>query len=136
MQTEKERGGYSRSVIRLCGSFQINGTSAPDVIRDGKSALIKSVARDSAGVFTVTFNDYGTLPKRLISELATLSTKAAPTKMCVASVVVDSYSQSTRSFKIVTIQMSGTEAVTDPDDNDRVNFELVGSLSSAGTDAA
>lgn len=136
MQTTQERGGYPRGVVRLYGSFQINGTTTPDVIRDGKTKLIKSVVRNGVGDFTVTFEDTALLPSKLIAEFATLSTKTAPTKMCQAYVVVDSYSRTTRSFKIVTIMLSGTEAVADPDDNDRVNFELVGSLSSSSTDAA
>lgn len=142
MKTEKEAGGYSRQIVRLHGSFQINGTTTPDVIRDGKSKLIKSVSRDAAGKFTVTFNDHGVLPALLTSERATISTTNSPTKVCEARVVVGSYSQSSRSFQIVCIKtgtVGGSAAapvVDDPDDNDRVNFELVGSLTSAGKDAA
>jgi hypothetical protein len=143
MKTEREAGGYARQVIRLMGSFQINGTSTPDVIRDGKSALIKSVVRDSAGLFTVTLNDHGTLPSLMITERAWASPKSSPVKVVDAGVVVGSYSQSTRSFQIQTNVIADTgassytdPAVGDPDDNSRINFELVGSLTSAGTDAA
>lgn len=131
MKTEAERGGYSRQVIRLEGSFQTNGASAATVIRDGKSALVKSVVRDSVGLYTVTLNDYGTLPSKLISERADLSVAAAGSGS-QANIVAGSYSQSSRSFKVV-VSTAGSAADTT---GLRVNFALVGSLSSAGTDAA
>lgn len=133
-----EKGGYVYGeVVRMYGSFQINGTSTPDVIRDGKSTLIKSVGRDSAGVFTVTLADGIPLPKLLISERADHHPSATPTKFCTAHTVVGSYSQSNRSFKIVCQKMGSAPAVDDPDDNTRISFELIGSLLEAvGTDAA
>ncbi len=143
MQLQKDHGSYSRSIVTLRGSFQINGTSNPDVIRDGKSALIKSVVRDNAGIFTVTLNDYGTLPSLMITERAWCSPVESFAKISDAGVVVGSYSQATRSFVIHTRTVADTglsayadPALGDPDDDSRVNFELVGSISSAGTDAA
>ena len=131
MKTTTDRGGYSRGVITLEGSFQTNGAGAVTLIRDGKSALIKSVVRNSAGLFTVTFNDFGLLPSRLISERAELSVAAGGTAS-LASVVKDSYSQSARTFQIVTSTAGAAADTTGL----RVNFALRGSLMSAGTDAA
>jgi hypothetical protein len=131
MQTQPDRGSYSRSVVTLRGSFQTNGASAPTVIRDGKAALIKSVVRESAGLFTVTFNDHGMLPSRLITERADLSV-AAGGSAAQANVVDESYSQGDRTVQIVTSSAGAAADTTGL----RVNFELVGSVSSAGTDAA
>lgn len=132
MKTTQDRGSFSRGIIHLRGSFVINGTSNPTVWRDGKSALIKSVVRNSAGLFTVTFNDYGNLPAKLITERAALSPAATGTAT-LANVVNSSYSQSARTVQIVT---SAAGAAADPATGLRVSFELSGSTSSAGTDAA
>jgi hypothetical protein len=142
MKLAPEHGGYSRSIVRLMGSFKPEGTSAPDVIRDGKSSLIKSVAYNSAGNFTVTLADHIPLPSKLITARAYVESAAAPTNVCVAHVVVSSYSQSARTFQIQVIkvgQIGGSAAapvVSNPDSGDRVGFELTGSYTSAGTDAA
>jgi len=143
MQLEREHGSYSRGIVHLRGSFAVNGTSTPDVLRDGKSALIKSVARTSQGLFTVTLNDHGTLPSKLITEAAWASPIGTPVKVVVCGIVAGSYSQSARTFQIQTNVVASTgysaytdPVVDDPDDDSRINFHLVGSYSSAGTDAA
>lgn len=143
MKTEQEHGGYGKGVLRIYGSFQINGTSNPDVIRDGNTNLIESVVRDSAGLFTVTLREGATLPARCVTEDAWPSPIGTPVKVVTCGIVVGSYSQATRSFQVQTNIVASTAysaytdpAVGDPDDNSRVNFELVGSRLSVGTDAA
>ncbi len=136
-----ERGGYDNGApIRLNGAFRLDGTSNPDVIRDGKSNCIESVVRESEGLFTVTFADGFPLPVRLTKEFASISQPVLPTVWAKAHVVLDSYSASTRSFQIQLLEAiaagdTGAE-VSDANDNDMVFFELKGSISSAGTDAA
>lgn len=131
MLTTQDRGSYSRGVVRLAGSFQTNGTGAPTVFRDGRCALIKSVVRVSAGLFTVTLNDIGLFPQRPITEDAYVSVAAGGTAM-LANEVNDSYNRATRSFQIVT-STAGTAA--DPPSGTRVGFTINGSLSIAGIDA-
>lgn len=134
MVLTQEKGGYARGqVVRLHGSFRINGTSDPDDIRDGNSSCVASVARVSAGLFTVTFDAGFPIPEKLVSWRADVSQVAAPTSACRAHLIVDSYSQSSRSFQIQCLDFE-TPSVVDPDDNDQVSFELVGSVSSVGTD--
>lgn len=134
MILEKELGTYSRSVVHLRGSFQSTG-AAPTVIRDGKTNMF-TVARTSAGLFTVTIAAGFPIPKLLTTESAHLSSSATPTVIAQANIVVGSYSQSARTFQIVVYHTSGTPGVGDPDSGDRINFELVGSINSAGTDPA
>jgi len=139
MILNRESGGYLQGeVVRLCGSFRIDGTDDPDVIRDGNSNCIASVGRDSAGLFTVTFDAGFPLPERLVSWKVSIARAAVPTQEVTSChLVVDTYSQSTRSFKIATVDgADGTDGAVDPDDNDMIAFELVGSINSAGTDAA
>lgn len=139
MVLTQEKGGYARGqVVRLHGSFRIDGTNDPDVVRDGNSACVASVDRDSAGLFTVTFDDGFPIPETLVSGGAKLWRAAVPTQIVTeCNLVVGSYSQSTRSFQIACVDgADGTNAAVDPDDNDMISFELVGSVSSVGTDPA
>jgi hypothetical protein len=65
---------------------------------------------------------------------ATIQQGVAPgAEVSFAQIVVDSYSQTTRSFQIQ-ISDGDTPAANDPVDNDRVGFFLRGAISSAGTD--
>lgn len=143
MILEKELGGYSRSIVRYFGSFQTNGSSAATVIRDGKTGLIKTVTRVSAGLYTVKFQDGIPLPARMIIERAFKSGVAVSVKSQTVEVVKGSYSQANRQFQIICNTVGDTSlsayadpAPGDPDSGDRLGFELVGSISSAGTDAA
>lgn len=132
-----EKGGYfNGTVVRLGGSFRINGTSTPDTLRDGHSFCVKSVARVSAGLFTVTFDTGFPIPQIPINYHAHLSQVAVPTQAATAHVVVDSWSQSARTFQIACISHATTPTAVDPDDNDIITWEFVGSISSAGTDPA
>lgn len=140
----RELGSYDAcDVVRLYGSFEVNGTTTPDLIRDGRKNSF-TVSRVSAGLFEVTFSDDYVLPQRLIFEQATLSCAATLTAKAQGCYVVkDSYNYVTRKFRIVCYTVGDVAlsaytdpVVGDPNDNDRVNFELVGSISSAGTDLA
>lgn len=136
MQLKQERGQYGNGdVIRLNGSFRIDGTNSPDVIRDGNSNIILSVVRNSAGNFTVTFDGKFPLPSKITHWHVDISQAAAPTAFVKPHMVIDSWSAVTRSFVIQCIDFS-TPSATDPDDNDMIAFELVGCINSAGTDAA
>lgn len=139
MILNKEKGGYCQgAVVRLVGSFQINGTSTPDHIRDGKSNCVASVARVSAGLFTVTFDTGFPIPEKLVFSSANLQQQANPTVWSRAHIIGDSYSQSARTFQIQVLKANATadtaDAASDADDNDWVCFELVGSINSSGTD--
>jgi len=139
MVVTEEKGGYARGqVVRLPGSFRIDGTNDPDVIRDGNSACVATVERDSAGLFTVTFDDDFPIPERLTSWDVSIARAAVPTQeISECNLVVDSYSQVTRSFQIACVDHGdGSNGAVDPDDNDMIAFELVGSISSIGTDPA
>lgn len=139
MILQEEKGGYARGLpVRLYGSFRINGTSTPDAVRDGQSKCVASVARVSAGLFTVTFDAGFPIPERLVSWRVSMARAAVPTQeVTECNMVVDSYSQSTRSFQIATVDgADGSNAAVDPDDNDQIAWEIVGSISSVGTDPA
>ncbi len=139
MVINEEKGGYARGqVVRLHGSFRIDGTDDPDVIRDGNSSCVSAVERGSAGLFTVTFDEGFPIPETLVSWKVSMARAAAPTQeISECHLVVDTYSQSTRSFQIATCDgVDGSNAAVDPDDNDMISFELVGSISSVGTDPA
>lgn len=137
MVLTQEKGGYARGqVVRLHGSFRIDGTNDPDEIRDGNSSCVASVVRESAGLFTVTFDAGFPLPEKLVSGGCKLWRAAVPTQeISECNLVVDSYSQSTRSFQVACVDgADGSNGAVDPDDNDMISFELVGSISSVGTD--
>lgn len=142
MQLEREIGGWGRSVIRLKGGFRINGTSDPDDIRDFNSNMIATVVRTSAGLFTVTLaspanGGFTALPEKVFIT-ADLAQVAGPAVWSRAHYVVDSYVQATGVFQIQVLKATASgdtaDAASDADDNDYVTFELVGSISSVGTD--
>lgn len=139
MVLNREKGGYYLgAVMRFGGSFRIDSTNNPDVVRDGNSNCIESVVRESAGLFTVTFlggQQAFPLPSKLTSWKVDLAQGVAPSQACKAHYVVDSYSAVTRTFQIQCWDFETPSAV-DPDDNDMIAFELVGCLDTAGTDAA
>lgn len=140
-----ELGSYdSRGVVRFLGSFKVT-TGSPQtatLIRDGKTSQF-TVVRTSAGLWTVTIASGFPIPERMIYENAHISTAATLTaKAVVVHVVAGSYSQSARTFQIVchVVGDVANSAYTDPvvgdaNDDERIHFELVGSILSAGTDA-
>lgn len=123
----------------LIGSFRINGTSDPDNKRDGRSGAIATVARASAGKFTVTFADGFTLPEKLIVDpIVKLHQAANPTVWSRAHYIKDTYNYVTRSFQIQVLKATATadtaDAASDADDDDTISFFAVGSTTSPGTD--
>lgn len=144
-QTNRERGGYANGeIVRLYGSFQTNGASAPTVLRDGHAFLF-TVARISAGLFEITFASDGfPIPEKLVTERAWGTPAGAPTLIGKWDVVAGSYSQTTRKFRVQFTKIGALAAPTtlalsvtaDADTGERVSFELVGSINSAGTDLA
>ncbi len=137
-------GGYDhRNMIEVFGSFLVNGTSAPDGLRDGKTAAF-TVAYVTPGLFRVTLTGSHPLPLRNVIEMASISpVDAAAVLACTCGVVAGSYSSVTRTFDIICTLVGDTgasayfdPAASNPDDDSRISFFLKGSLSSAGTDAA
>ena len=132
---------------RVCleGSFLVNGTSDPDGIRDFNTNLIDTVVRTSAGLFTVTLADYARpwIPAQINGKAFIMPVDATPVLVCACQVVEGSWSPVTRSFQILTTVVADTGASAyfdpapgDPDDNSRICFEIVGSISPTGQDAA
>ncbi len=134
MRLQPDWGTYIPGLVTLEGSFRVNGTSDPDDIRDGHTNVISSVLLTSTGLFTVTFDSGFPIPEKLVSWNVNISQGVAPgAETSFAYLVVDSYSQVTRSFQIQ-ITDGDTPAANDPVDNDCVSFMLRGSVTSAGTD--
>lgn len=141
MKLEKELGGYSRWIVREYLSFRVahgGATNAPDLIRDGKTGLVKSVVRTSAGLFTVTLNIQRPTVPRHIAVNVNLHDKNSPqTQPARATYVADSWNQSAGTFQVqVTDCNNTTPAAVDPDADSRISVELIGSISSVGQDAA
>lgn len=114
---------YAKRVLKLYGSFRINGVTTPDNLWDGKSEIISAVARNSAGTFTVTLAPGFPIPRQITFAVANVSQAAVPTVRVDGYVVRDSWNPTARTFQVVT---KTSAAVADPDDNDVVNFYLRG----------
>lgn len=123
--TVNDETQYARRVLILRGRFRINGTSNPDEIRDGKAGIILSVTRVSAGLFEVTFKPGFPIPAQATYSIAHLAQAAAPTNHAVARMVRDTYDPSARTVRIGVSRITGP-AINDPDDNDVVDFQIVG----------
>jgi len=123
--TVNDETQYARRVLILRGRFRINGTTTPDEIRDGKSGIVLSVARNSAGLFTVTLKPSFPIPKQATFSMAALQQAAAPTAYAVAAMVRDTYDPVARTFQVATRRITGP-ATNDPDDNDVVDFTIIG----------
>jgi hypothetical protein len=113
MQTQRERGSYARGeVVRLYGSFKTNGTSAPDTLRDGHSFLIKSVARQSAGLYLITLEPETTVPELLIEEHVSIQAIGSQVVLCKARFVAGSWNATNRTFQIKVVTGTPVPAVT------------------------
>lgn len=136
MKLEKELGSYSRWIQHEYLSFQTNGASAPTVIRDGKTGLVKSVTRVSAGLYTVALRTDRPTMKYQISPVVSLTQiNVPPTQGSDAYFVEGSWNQSAGTFQVQVTNGTGTTNV-DPDTGCRVAVRLVGSIRSVGTDPA
>lgn len=147
-QISRDRGSYANGeVVRIFGSFQTNAATAPTVLRDGRAALF-SVVRVSAALYEITLNtgaDAYPIPERLIVEPRVWGAPAAsPSVIGKWDYVAGSYNSTTRKFRIQFTKIGVLTAptalalsiVTDADTGERVSFEIVGSINSAGTDVA
>lgn len=141
-------GGYIVGIMQIEGAFRIDGTNNPDAIHDGNTNVVKSVVRNSAGLFTVTLetakNGVPYVPAQVLRcPCEATASDATPVKTVVAQYVTGSWDPATRSFQIVTVMVGDTGASAyfdavpaDPDDNTWVSFCLRGPASPAGTDYA
>lgn len=145
MEYVREEGTYINGrPVRLLGSFQTNGAGAVTIIRDGHSFAVASVARISAGLFEVTFDAGYPIPERCVFEHCWGTPLAAQTTIGKWDVVAASYNSSTRKVRFQFVKIGALAAPTtlalsitaDADAGERVNFELIGSISSSGTDLA
>ncbi len=142
MQLRPDWGTYIPGLVTLEGSFRTNTSSAPDSVRTGNTGLF-TVARTSAGLFTVTFvsqtNGGIQLPEKLIVEGAWCNVGVADTVGVQCNYVAGSYSAVTRSFQIQckSPTAAGNTALVaaDPAALNRISFFLRGSLVGIGTDA-
>jgi hypothetical protein len=135
MILNREKGGYFLgAVVRLGGSFRIDGTDDPDVLRTGNSGCFEVVRADT-GLFTVTFTGDEPIPELLTNWKIDIAQTVTPSAFVKPHMVLDSYSQVTRSFQIQCFDFS-TPSATDPDDNDMISFEITGAIDSSGTDPA
>lgn len=134
----KDLGGYVRDKVYLEGSFRVDSSGDASEIRDGNSNLIASVTHESAGLYTVAFASVDNggptdLPEKIVDWHIDIAQGVAPTAFVKPHLVVDSYSQVTRSFQIQCLDFS-TPSATDPDEDDMISFYLAGSITSSGTD--
>lgn len=132
------RGSYAHEQIIQPLSFQVNGASAPTVLRDGTDVSVAtgklfSVTRASAGLYTIALDSDTPWPTRPFL-VATVDQAAAPTAQVEARVVVGSYNPSTKSFQVQLITAAG--AASDGDAGDRVTVLVMGSYRTIGTDPA
>lgn len=127
---------YQKRLVTIRLSFRINGATTPDTLRDGKAGYIQTIARTSAGLFTVTLKPLPLLPKQLTYANAGISMSATPTKFSRAWIVRDTWNPTTRVFQVATASLDGTPAVEDPDDNDIVRVILQGPASNSFKDPA
>lgn len=133
------RGSYSPQQVVMTGGFQLNGASAPTVLRDGtkvsSAQKMFTVTRVSAGLYTVTFIAGFPLPQLPFVQL-TLEQAAAPTVPGKVHLVKGSWNPSTRVFQIQFQSVGTTPAASDLDAADRVHFEIRGAIESVGVDPA
>lgn len=135
---EPVRGSYARYQMIQPLSWQVNGASAPTVLRDGTNVntatgKMFSVTRVSAGLFTVTLTK-APWPQRPFF-YPTVEQGAAPTAAVRAHYVKNSWNATNRTFQ-VQVLTSSTNTASDGDAGDRVSVLLMGGLSSPGVDPA
>jgi hypothetical protein len=144
MQLQKELGGYGRYIIRELMSFRYNSTGPVlDRIRDGKTGLVLSVTRQSAGLYRVKMRKdrpYVSGGKYIHVNVHLSQGTGLPATYCDAHYVDGSWTVASDgiTFDIQVIRRA-TEAVapavSDPVNGDRIYIELCGSVSTVGTDA-
>jgi L-lactate permease len=85
---------------------------APTLVDGGKSNLIASVTRNSAGLYTFQLNK--NYYKSFIAVLPTLSCISGAGALNTARYVVGSYSSTTGTFQVVVTDDEATPAAADP----------------------
>lgn len=124
--------------MHLRGSFLLQGSSAPTVLRDGTNVVSTgkwfTVSRTSAGLYLVTIATGFPIPKVpfIITEV---SQSATPTNHAFSCKVVGTWSSTTRTFNIL-IRKTTDGSASDGDVNDRVTFNVMGSYVGPGIDPA
>lgn len=142
MQLQPEIGSYGRYILHERLSFRFATGPTLDRIRDGKTGLVKSVTRDSAGLYTVKLRKdrpYVTGGK-YIAVHASLSQAAAPTNYCDVhyvegswTVAADGITFQVKVFKRATDLAAAV--ASDPDNGDRISVTLTGSYVTVGQDS-
>lgn len=138
MILEPLKGTYSHGLIVLPGGFQLGASNS--VLRDGTNVSTASgkqftVTKVSAGLYTVQFIAGFPIPERPFV-FPSIHQAAAPTTPCKVHYVKGSWSQSTRSFQVQVMTVGTTPAASDGDAGDRIDFLVIGSILSVGTDPA
>ncbi len=135
MKIERELGSYGRWIIHEYLSFQVNSTTTPDNIRDGKTDLVTSVTRTSTGLFQVTLRtDRPTMVRHICARAGLMApTTTAPTQAVDNVMVVDNWDPVAGTFSVLCVHDA---SAVDPDDETRIWVHLTGSVSSVGTDPA
>lgn len=114
---------FGRNRVCITGSFAPNNTSAVDASSNKGKGF--TVARASAGVFTVTLDATLGIPY-VDSVVSSLSTNAAAALFAQNG----AYSTSARTFSIRLVNGSGSATDLAANANNRVNFEIIGRMSS------
>lgn len=134
MRYFEESNSYVPQEAHLVGSFRINLATTPDDLRDGNSNMLLSVTRVSAGLFTVTFDPTcRPIPEKDVSIDAWLMPIDVTPVAIVVGALADSWNPTTKSFQII-CSAAATGVATDPEDNSRICFEVLGSISPVGKD--
>lgn len=143
MELQPEKGSYGRYIIHERLSFRYNADGdVLDRIRDGKTGLVKSVTRESAGLYTVKMRRDRLYVKdgKYITVHPSLSQVAAPTIYADVHYVEGSWQVVADGIEFqVQVMARATDAVaaaaSDPDDGDRVSITLTGSYVTVGQDS-
>lgn len=140
MSTQEGWGEYAIGMLTLRGAFLIGASGAVGEFADGNTNLVQSVVRDSEGVYTVTLNTqvaaFPYMPVQILTPLCGVSIEdITPTAAEDVEVkyVKGSWSQTTRSFKLVTIGLDDN-LVEDPDQTATVWFCFTGPVGPTGVD--
>lgn len=137
MKLEKELGSYSRWIVKEYLSFRTNDVSAPDRIRDGKTGLVLSVTRVSAGLYTVALRtDRPSITRHVAVHVDLHEINSPPTIAAQVKYVDGSWNQSAGTFQVQVTSFASPPVQIDPDTGSRIAVTLTGSISSVGTDAA
>lgn len=130
-------GSYSYGQFRQTLSFQLNGASAPTVLRDGtavaSSRKMFTVARTSAGLYTLTLDSKSRWPVRP-EVTVRIEQGATPTAQVLGHYVKGSYNATAKTLQVKVLTTANV--ASDGDATDRVSVTIEGSLGTAGVDPA